>query len=142
MTSLHLLLLQAQSAMQRTIMSQAAAMGLTSGQPKVLEFLLQAGECNQKTIAAHCEIEPATVGSILMRMEREDLIARSQRDGNRRSLYVTLTPKGRAAAERMAEVFRGADETAAAGLTASQREDLCRMLQQVCRSLNGEGENE
>lgn len=135
---LHRLLLRAQSAMNREIMGHAARLGLSPGQPKVLEYLLAAGESNQKAIAVHCEIEPATVGTILGRMERDGLIARARHEGNRRSLYVTLTPAGRAAAESMDAVFRQADEAAAASLSEEQLDQLCAMLAGICDSLPSE----
>lgn len=55
--------------------------GYHPGQPKVLECLMEQGESNQKAIADYCEIEQATVGSILTRMERDGLIVRNQRGG-------------------------------------------------------------
>ena len=132
---LHQLLLRAQSAMNREIMGRAASLGLSPGQPKVLEYLLAVGESNQKAIADHCEIEPATVGTIPGRMERDGLIARARHEGNRRSLYVTLTPSGRAAAEKMDAVFQRADQAAAAALTEEQQAQLCAMLASICDSL-------
>ena len=113
---LHQLLLRAQAAMNREIMAQAAALGLSPGQPKVLEYLLGAGESNQKAIALHCEIEPATVGSI-------------------RSLYVTLTAKGQAAAQAMDRAFATADQKAAADLTQDQLQQLCCALDHVWDAL-------
>lgn len=68
MESLHYLLMKTHSMLSRGILSEAAKIGLTPGQPKILEFLLAKTEADQKTIAAYCEIEPATVGSILLRM--------------------------------------------------------------------------
>ena len=70
------------------------APGTVAGQPKILEYLAEYGEHEQKDIATYREIEPATVGSILLRMETAGLIARRNRPDNRRSLYVSLTPKG------------------------------------------------
>ena len=133
---LHRLLLRAQSAMNREILARASALGLSPGQPKVLEFLLHNGETNQKAIADYCEIEPATVGTILTRMERDGLIDRARHEGNRRSLYVTLTPRGQEVAQAMDLAFRQADETAAASLTGEQRELLCAMLADLCDTLN------
>lgn len=135
---LHLLLLRSQAAMHREIMAEAARLKLSPGQPKILEYLLQTGESNQKAIALHCEIEPATVGSILTRMERDGLIARAQHAGNRRSLYVTLTEKGLDAARTMDQAFRRADSKALAGLSAAQQQELCDMLQHVCDALSVE----
>ena len=71
MESLHYLLMKTHAHINRLILSQAAAIGLSPGQPKILECLLLNGECNQKAIAENCEIEQATVGSILSRMERD-----------------------------------------------------------------------
>ena len=84
MESLHYLLMKTHTILNRQILNCAGKAGLTAGQPKVLEFLSQHGESDQKTIASYCEIEPATVGSILLRMERSGLIVRQQHEGNRR----------------------------------------------------------
>ena len=81
MESLHYLLMKSHAMLSRRILSEAGRLGLTPGQPKVLEFLLRHGESDQKTIAAYCEIEPATVGSILLRMEEGGLILRRQKAG-------------------------------------------------------------
>ena len=57
MESLHYLLMKSNAMLSRRILSGAGKLGLTPGQPKVLEFLLHHGESDQKTIAAYCEIE-------------------------------------------------------------------------------------
>ena len=133
MESLHYLLMKTHVNLNRWILNEAAALGLSSGQPKVLEYLMEYGESNQKAIADYCEIEQATVGSILTRMERDGLIARNQREGNRRSLYVSLTPRGREMGERMAEVFRRADARAAADLSLEEQRALRELLEKVYR---------
>lgn len=138
MESLHYLLMKAHVNLNRWILNEAAELGLSPGQPKVLEYLMEWGESNQKTIADYCEIEQATVGSILTRMERDGLIVRTQREGNRRSLYVSLTPKGREMGERMAEVSRRADALAAAGLSEEERTLLPVLLEKVYCSVSGE----
>lgn len=131
METLHYLLMKTHTNLNRRIMSQAAALGLSSGQPKVLECLLACGESNQKSIARFCEIEQATVGSILTRMERDGLVCRTQRAGNRRSLYVSLTARGREKAEQMQEIFRQADAQAAAALTQEEEQQLQALLERV-----------
>lgn len=139
MESLHYLLMKAHTRMNRRIWAQAAELGLTSGQPKILEYLLQFGESNQKAIADYCEIEQATVGSILMRMESSGLVVRTQRQGNRRSLYVALTPEGRAAAERMEEIFAREEAKACAALTEEEQVQLRCLLDKVCRCVPEKG---
>ncbi len=135
---MHYLLMKTQTSLNRWILSQAAALGLSPGQPKVLECLMQCGQSNQKAIARYCEIEPATVGSILSRMERDGLIQRQQRDGNRRSLYVSLTERGEQLGRQMQDIFAEADQRAMAGLTPEQQQTLQQLLGQVLQNLNGE----
>lgn len=135
MEPLHYLLMRAHNAVNREVLDGAAKLGLTPGQPKILEFLTKRGECDQKTLAAECEIEQATAGGILLRMEQAGLIERRRKDGNRRSLYVSLTPKGEEAARRMAEVFERADRRAAALLPDGGEETLKTLLASVRRAM-------
>ena len=116
MEPLHYLLMRAHSAVNREILDGAAKLRLTPGQPKILEFLTNNGESDQKTLAAECEIEQATAGG-------------------RRSLYVSLTPKGEEAARGMAEVFARADRRAAALLSDGEEERLKNMLAAVRRAM-------
>lgn len=140
MESLHYLLMKAHTMLQRRITAEAVKIGLSSGQPKVLDYLLQYEGSDQKTIAAYCEIEQATVGSILTRMEGGGLVERRQREGNRRSLYVYLTDSGRRAAEDMRAVFAQADSRAAGGLSQQELAQLKYLLGKVCGELQKESE--
>ena len=140
MESLHYLLMKSHTLLNRKILSQAMKLGYSPGQPKVLEYLSKYEGSDQKTIAAYCEIEPATVGSILLRMENTGLIERRQAPGNRRSLYVYLTDKGRQAARDIAEVFAQADKTAEASLSPDEVMQLKMLLEKISNTLNAEKE--
>lgn len=135
MESLHYLLMKSHAMLSRRILAQAGKLGLTSGQPKVLDFLWKYQEADQKTIAAYCEIEPATVGSILLRMENIGLIVRRQKDGNRRSLYVSLTPAGRETAAKLMDIFDSEESSAAAGLTPEEQTTLNQLLGKLCDTM-------
>lgn len=135
MESLHCLLMKSHAMLSRRILAQAGKLGLTSGQPKVLDFLWKYQEADQKTIAAYCEIEPATVGSILLRMENSGLIVRRQKDGNRRSLYVSLTPAGRETAAKLMDIFDSQESSAAAGLTPEEQAALNQLLAKLCDTM-------
>ena len=142
MESLHYLLMKTHSLFSRLVLSEVSKIGLTRGQPKVLDYLLQCGEADQKTIAAYCEIEPATVGSILLRMEDAGLILRRQKAGNRRSLYVSLTDKGREAADRADEIFRQFEADVTRGLAPEQVQALQQLLSTLYDCLQAETKKE
>ncbi|MDE7137840.1 MAG: MarR family transcriptional regulator, partial [Ruminococcus sp.] len=125
------------SVMQRKIYSEAQKIGLTSGQPKILDYLYEHEGSDQKTIAGYCEIEPATLGSILLRMEQKGLIERRQENGNRRSLFVYLTENGKEVCEKMHDIFSQKDKQASDGLTTAEINELKRLLTKVCENLDG-----
>lgn len=137
MESLHYLLMKSHSVMQRKIYSEAQKIGLTSGQPKILDYLYEHEGSDQKTIAGYCEIEPATLGSILLRMEQKGLIERRQENGNRRSLFVYLTENGKEVCEKMHDIFSQADEQAIEGISSGEIEEIKSLLTKICRNLDG-----
>ena len=138
MTSLHYLLMRSHSLLNRRILEEAAELGLSPGQPKVLEYLRLHGTQNQRSIADYCRIEPATVGSILTRMEEAGLVERRQKPGDRRALYVSLTAAGESAAEAVAQLFDRADRQASSLLTQAETEHLTALLEKVCAALPDE----
>lgn len=138
MENLHYLLMKSNAMLSRRILSEVSRLGLTPGQPKVLDFLLQYNEADQKTIAAYCEIEQTTVGSILLRMENAGLVHRRQKDGNRRSLYVSLTPAGKEKAEKLMDIFRENENTATANLSETEIETLKELLTKLCDTMQSQ----
>lgn len=137
MNSLHHLWMKTYLQLNRMVLDRAAALGLSPGQPKILDFLAAQGEHEQKAIADYCEIEPATVGSILTRMEAAGLVTRRNRPGNRRSLYVSLTPRGQELAGALNGIFAEAEAQITAGLTAEERQTLTGLLEKCLQ--NGKG---
>lgn len=138
MENLHYLLMKSNAMLSRRILSEVSRLGLTPGQPKVLDFLLQYNEADQKTIAAYCEIEQTTVGSILLRMENAGLVRRRQKDGNRRSLYVSLTPAGKEKAEKLMDIFLENENTATENLSETEIETLKELLTKLCDTMQSQ----
>ena len=136
MESLHYLLMKSHSIIHRKIFSEAQKIGLTSGQPKILDYLWNHEGSDQKTIAAYCEIEPATLGSILLRMEQKGLIERRQENGNRRSLFVYMTKQGRTVAEQMHTIFDMVDAQAVKNFTETEAEQLRYLLAKLCENMD------
>lgn len=134
MESLHYLLMKSHSILKKKISNGASQIGLSAGQPKILEFLFDYGESNQKAISEYCEIEQATVGSILLRMENSGLVTRTKKQGNRRSLYVALTPAGMEAAQKMKTVFAEQERLCCSGLTENELLQLRNLLDKFCQS--------
>ena len=90
---LHQLLLRAQAAMNREIMAQAAALGLSPGQPKVLRCLDALGPYSQRMLADYCEVDPSAICRMLDSMERDGFLIRRPSKTDRRAGEVALPEK-------------------------------------------------
>jgi DNA-binding MarR family transcriptional regulator len=134
--SFHYTLMKTHALLRRRIMERSRKeLQLTSGQPKVLEALMDHEGQDQKTLAAICEIEPATLGSILLGMEKAGLIERRKKPDNRRSLYAYLTAEGKKKALGMAQIFEEEDEKALAPLSEPERQALKTALEKIYRQM-------
>ena len=87
-SSYHYLLMSNHLSLQKKIMAVLKPLGLSTGQPKVLDHLRYHNGASQKDIAHACHIEPASLTSILNRMEKQHMIERKNLNGNRRSFQI------------------------------------------------------
>ncbi len=78
---------------------------LSSGQPRMLNFLFENDGCIQREIASACHMEPASVTSVLNSMQRAGLIERKPVVGDKRALRVWLTEKGKENKKIVDEIF-------------------------------------
>ncbi len=138
--SLHYLLMADHLIFQKTLLARIKDTGLTSGQPKVLDYLRCHDGVVQKEIAAACYIDPATLTSVLQGMENKGLIVRKMLQGNRRSLYVYLTDKGKRSAERVKEEFDKIEEEAFCGFDGGERELLMKLLTGINKNMSEKGD--
>ena len=132
--SLHHLLMTDHTAFHKRIFSALKKEGLTSGQPKVLEYLSEHDGAMQKDIAAACRIEPATMTSLLGGMEKKGLITRCAPD--RRSLSVYLTDKGKALVPLIEQEFARIESVATNGFSDDERELLISLLSRLRENLS------
>lgn len=71
------------------------SIGLSPGQPKLLNHLAQHGECLQKDLAAALDVEPGTISKLLNSMEECGYITRGSIAGDKRAILISLTDEGR-----------------------------------------------
>lgn len=134
-TSFHYLAMANQSMIQKKLFSQLKDTNLTLGQPKVLDYLKKHDGANQKEIAAGCHIEPASLTSILSRMEEKNMIERRMKDGNRRSLYVFLTEYGKELQTIVEENFLLIETQAFQGISDAEREQFMNTFLKIYENL-------
>lgn len=138
--TLHYLLMADHLMFQKALLAGIKDTGLTSGQPKVLDYLKSHDGAVQREIATACHIEPATLTSLLLGMENNKLINRKMLNGNRRSLYVYLTDKGKALAKRVESEFGRIEEHALCGFTDEEKITLAAFLARMNENFSMRGE--
>jgi len=130
-TPFHLMILKAFSAQRNTIRPRMADLGLSPGQPKILNILTMRGECLQKDLAEACDIEPATVSKLLNNMEENHLITRGTVPGNKRAVEISITPKGSRLQKEISLACSQVERKALENFSEEERRSfesyLCRM---------------
>lgn len=130
--SFHYLIMINQALFQKRVLSRLLETGLTSGQPKVLDYLRIHDGSMQKDIAHGCQIDPATLTGILERMEKKGLVERRTVNGNHRSSYVYLTESGRNKGETAAQIFLEMEAEIFKGITADEKETFMDVFYKIC----------
>lgn len=136
--SFHHLLMSGHLLLQKRMLARGKEAGLTIGQPKVLDYLGSHDGVSQRQIAAACCIEPATLTSLLNRMEERGLVERRVLHGNRRTFYVFLTELGRTLQHQVEQDFAELEQLAFDGVSEVDRDTVIRVLVKVCGNLRTE----
>ena len=129
--TLHYLLMSDHLMIQKALVSRVKDTGLTPGQPKVLDYLLNHDGTIQKEIAMFCHIEPASLTVLLNGLEKKGYIERRNVGNNRRSLYVYLTEKGKEYADRLNREFAIIEAGALKGFSEAEKELIQELLNRI-----------
>ncbi len=135
MISFHYLLMAGQSIYQRRIMDRLKDTELTSGQPKVLDYLKNFDGATQKEIADACFLEAATITSVLNGMEAKGLIVRKRLNGNRRSYHVFMTEKGKVLQKKVEEIFLQLEEETFRDIPEEKRAEFLQIFSKIHKNM-------
>mgnify|MGYP002583664307 FL=1 len=135
MESIHYLLMSDHFLVQKSLLTSIKDSELTPGQPKILDYLQNHNGCVQKEIAKGCHIEPASITVILKGMESKGYIERKMINGDRRSLYVFLTEKGKKYIEYLNEKFDKVENTALKNFSEDEKQQLNDLLMRVYENM-------
>lgn len=133
--SFDLLLLKAFHAQSNLFRPMAAQLGLSFGQPKILNFLVDHDGCKQKDLAEMCDIKPATISRLLDKMEADGLIFRAGISGNKRAMAIHLTDLGRFRQSQLVESRRVLIERELTGFSEEERRQFSSYLSRLYDNL-------
>lgn len=135
MDDLHEMLIKFFRTYKRKARCQFSKIGLSEGQPQILDFLVKNNGCIQRELAENCKIEPATVTCILSTMEKKNLIYRSQNSENRRILNVFITDSGIIAQKNESNMFNSIDDLCFHGFSEEEKATTIKLLNNMIHNL-------
>lgn len=138
--SFHYLLMANQALFHKKLLAGLRETGLTLGQPKVLDYLGAHDGSSQKEIASACHIEPASLTSILNRMEERGMVERRMLHGNRRTSYIFLTDLGRTLQGCVQDMFDTLEADLFQGISPEDRRAFLRIFYAIYQNLSEEKE--
>lgn len=136
----HMLLYRAFHAQRAFLRPRGAALGLGTGQPKLIAYLARNGSCSQKCLADYFEIDPAAVCRMLDSLEKGGFIRRTADRADRRTGMVELTGKGEAAAQSWEDCCRQLEERMLDGFAPEERQQFAEYLFRAHRNLRKQQE--
>ena len=114
--------------LRTTFDRRVRALGLTRSQWWVLTHLFRQDGITQSDLAEILDIEKATLGRLLDRMEAKDLVRRQTDDNDRRAKRVYLTAEVEPSVQRMRTIAAEMRRDALFGLSRSDREQFVDSL--------------
>ena len=133
----HYTLFAVYSMHTKLLTKKLAETGLTPGQPKILNYLEKHDGSMQNDIAAACFIEPASLTSVLNGMEANGLVERRRENGNRRTYYIYLTPKGKEMCGVISDAFSDIKKEVFAAIPAEDATSFMDTFAEIYEKLKG-----
>lgn len=123
--------------MRTTFDRKMKALGLTRSQWWVLNHLYRNDGITQSELAEILEIEKATLGRLLDRLEVKGWVRREAHAGDRRAKRVFLTPEVAPAMQSMRAAAAELRRDALSGISAAEKEQFVDTLLRVKTNLTG-----
>ncbi len=111
--------------------------GIHFGQARVLVSLMQHGKLTQREIGQGLHIKPATVTNMVKKMDESGLIDRRRDINDDRIINVTLTSKGKKAADFTITVMDQIEDEIRSELNRKEIDILRHPLERVRNTLGG-----
>ena len=135
--SMHMLLYRAFHAQRNILRPYMRTLGLGTGQPKLVAYLAAHGPCRQGELVDYFAIDPAAISRMVDSLEKGGFITVAPDKSNRRRKLLSITDRGREAAEAWMAKRAQVEEIMLGGFSPEERDAfstyLARALQNYVR---------
>lgn len=126
-------------ARKRILQPYFQKLGLSPGQPRILNKLYKKDHVTQRELADRCCMDVATMSRTLDRLEEAGYLTREKHPDCRRSFLIVLTEEGRSRAAQVHEDFRNIDEQIWQGFHEQEMEEFLACAKKIIDNLKSGG---
>ena len=101
------------------------------GQKRILMILLECGGMTQRELTGRLGIQPGSASEVIGKLEAAGLLARSPSETDRRTMDISLTAAGKAAAKEVHTQREKRHQQMFASLSDAEKETLLDLLEKV-----------
>ena len=131
---LWLVLMKAHRTLERHARRSIEPLGLGPSDFAILELLLHRGQQPVSAIGRRVDLTSGAITSAVDRLEAQGLVVRTADAEDRRTRFVSLTPKGTARIREVFGIHKRAIEAATRGLATAERETLINLIKKLGRA--------
>jgi DNA-binding MarR family transcriptional regulator len=106
------------------------------GQPPILDYLVEHGQCTQAEIAAALGVSPASVAVSVKRMHKSGLIEKIGDENDLRCNKITITDFGRSELEKVHASFDKIDKAAYDGFSETELKEFEAYVERINKNLS------
>lgn len=133
--TLHMLLYRAFHAQRGELRPSLNRLGLGTGQPRILGYLMRNGAASQKELADYSEVDPSAISRMLESMQKGGFITRKASENDKRSGVVDITELGRKAYAEWRNDCDIVEERMLKGFNDEEKAELMNLLKRVYTNL-------
>lgn len=126
-------------AFDRALQERLVTEGVSFGHWTFLRILWERDGVTQKQLSDAAGVMEPTTYSAVTAMERLGYVTRGQRPGNRKNVYVRLTPRGRALERKLVPLAKEVNRIGVAGIDTAQVATTRQVLIAIIANLAREG---
>lgn len=119
-----------------------AEVGLSAGQPKVLDYLSFNEGSSQKQISKGCGVEPATMSGILNGLVKNGYVEKRSVENNRREFRIFLTTRGREKHKEIREKIEVLENQALRTFSEQEKEEFHKYLERYYAAMTEASDHE
>ena len=126
-------------ARKRILQPYFQKLGLSPGQPRILNKLYEKDHVTQREQADRCSMDVATMSRTLDRLEEAGYLTREKHPDCRRSFLIVLTEEGRSRAAQVHDDFLNIDEQIWQGFHEQEMEEFLACAKKIIDNLKSGG---